>query len=1104
MEIPNTLPGLFEEQARKFPGYVAALHGKKTLTYTELNNKANQLARYLQEKGVTADTPIAVCLPRSFDFLIAIIAILKAGGAYLPLDAQQPEERLLFVLQDSKTPILISKSTFHDKFTQYQGDLILLDKEEKPIRQQTTENLCAPLSSEQLAYIIYTSGSTGLPKGVLIEHRSVINYCQWLAEYTGCQPQQRIDFSSSAIFDMAVSTSLAPLLLGLTVVICQDDVKKNISHYLKYLVQAQIDIIKTTPSYFKTLQHETQNNYLELPHLKSLILGGENLTATECKAWLSLYPNHVLFNEYGPTETTVAISVYRIDAYNFSDFEINVPIGTTGPEISCIIANEHGAPVADGETGELLISGLCLARGYLNQSKLTQQKFIVLSINNQESKRFYKTGDLCRKRADGTLEYFGRQDDQVKIRGFRIEPGEIEACLKTHSMIKNVVVVAQKDEQHELRLIAYYILKNNEPHLSPSTNQIRQFLQNHVPEYMIPAAFVCVDSLPLTANGKLDKAALPMPHIEASQHYVEPTTTLEKQLVKMWSEELGVKLIGLNDNFFELGGHSLSAARLVSKINHQLHKRITLKDFYKAASIAKLIPTIKNAKKSELQTHHEEHYHGVTQIPLTEFQFVLWMADTFEPRAKKLNLVARKQFQGQLNQEALAYAFQAILKKHEVLTYRMLKLSAKQQIQKNVALPLLVEDLRPLSKQDAETKLLMSMEQLSSSHHWPQNYPSIIIKLFHLKDGFSELQISMPHITSDDASITILFADLSKYYLLYHTNPPSIETIETDFTFKKYVYIDQHVITASLDENISFWEQYLHDASLFSFPKHYVVEDMSAANHSYSTYEKIPIHTLSKLKLFCKKNHISLNNGLCAILALALRNCCNRAPSDTPYTVMNIIKSTRDNPVYDHSLGAFLRIDPIKIDLDKHASVTTLAKQICAATIETSNHQHCSNLIKLGATHTLRFKGKKIRAALIKLLMPVAAKLLKISPSYHKILQHSIAQLIFFKRNTHFIMNVNVRNDFIANIEHLDEKPELFGLKTHPVKNHQEDLLVIDYVFEACFFYDPEQYIHYLVVSANLTPEFRKQITVEVVKIMDSLVVEKNAAQPNRTSYQIV
>lgn len=1101
MGIQNTIPSLFEEQARKFPEYVAALHGKKALTYIELNNQANQLARYLQEKGVTADTPIALCLPRSFDFLIAIIAILKAGGAYLPLDANQPEERLLFLLQDSKAPVLISKSTFSDKFTQYQGDLVLLDKEDKHISQQATDNVSAPLSSEQLAYIIYTSGSTGLPKGVLIEHHSVINYCQWLAEYTGCQPQQRIDFSSSAIFDMAVSASLAPLLLGLTVVICQDDVKKNISHYLKYLVHAQIDIIKTTPSYFKTLQHETQNNYLELPYLKSIILGGENLTATECKAWLSLYPNHVLFNEYGPTETTVAISVYRVDAHSFSDFEFNVPIGTTGPKIHCIIVNEHGTPASDGETGELLISGICLARGYLNQPKLTQQKFITLPVEN---KRFYKTGDLCRKRSDGVLEYFGRQDDQVKIRGFRVEPGEIETCLKTHCMIKNVAVVAQKDEQHELRLIAYYILKDNEPHLSPSTNQIRQFLQNHVPEYMIPAAFVRVDILPLTANGKLDKAALPSPHIEASQHYVEPTTPMEKQLVQMWAEELGVKLIGLNDNFFELGGHSLSAARLVSKINHQLHKSITLKDFYKASSIAKLIPTIKNAKQSEIHTHHEEHYPGDRQIPLTEFQFVLWMADTFEPRAKKLNIVARKQFQGQLDREALEYALQAVLKKHEVLTYRVLKLSPKQQIQKNVALPLLVEDLSTLSKQDAEAKLLMSMEQLSSSHHWPQDYPSILIKLFHLKDGFSELQISMPHITSDDASITIIFADLSKYYLLYHTNPPSIDSIETDFTFKKYVYIDQQVITTSLDENISFWEQYLHDASFFSFPKQYVVENMSAVNHGYSTYEQIPIHTLSKLKRFCKKNHISLNNGLCAILALALRNYCNSAPTDAPYTVMNIVKSTRDNPIYDHSLGAFLRIEPIKIDLNEHASVSTLAKQICAATIETSNHQHCSNLIKLGATHTLRFKGKKIRAALIKLLMPVATKLLKISPSYHKILQHSIARLMFFKRNTHFIMNVNVRNDFIANIDHLDEKSELFGLKAHPIKNYQEDLLVIDYVFEACFFYDHEQYIHYLVVSANLTPEFRKQVTKEVVKIMDSLVVEQNAGQPNRTSYHTV
>lgn len=887
---------------------------------------------------------------------------------------------------------------------------------------------------------------------------------------------------------MAVSVTLTPLILGLTVVICPDEIKKNITDYLNHLAAAQINLIKTTPSYFKTLQLETKNNYIALPHLYSIILGGENLTAVECHSWLTLYPEHRLFNEYGPTEATVAVSVYQVNVQSFTDLSTNVPIGTTGPQMSCLIVDKDGEPVPDGQIGELLIGGLCLARGYLNQMELTQQKFIKNLFNPTESARLYKTGDVCRKRDDGIIEYFGRLDDQVKIRGFRVEPGEIATHLSHHPMIKNVAIVAQKDEHQELRLIAYYVLHDsNQP---PATNQIRQFLQNQVPDYMIPAAFVRVDYLPLTANGKLDKEALPIPRIEASQHYVEPVTSLEKQLAKLWSEELGIKLIGLNDNFFELGGHSLSAARLVAKINHQLNKQITLHDFYKAACIAHLTSAIERSKTfvPENKLAQETQY-NLSQIPLTEFQFVLWMADTFEPRAKKLNIVARKRFHGQLNTAALNYAFQSILKKHEVLTYRVLKFRPEQQQQKTLSLPLIEEDFTSLVEQDAETQLISSMEQLSSFCNWPKDYPALIIKLFHLKNEMSELQICMPHITSDDASIEIVFADLSKYYLLFKNQPKAIENIEPDINFKKYIFTDQHVITTSLNENIAFWEHYLQDASFFSFPKQYIVEDMHAANYSYSTYEKIPAHALNKLKRFCKQHHISFNNGLCAILSLALRNCCGTLQDDAPFTVMNIIKSTRDNPIYDHSLGCFLRIEPIKIALNKHATITTVAKQMCQSTIETSNYQQCSNLIKLSATSTLNFKGKKIRSSLTKLLIPLGAKLLKIPPVYRKILQHCIARLMFFKRNTHFIMNINVRNDFISSLGH---KSQLFGLKTQPIKNHQEDLLAIDYVFEACFFYDNEQNVHYLVVSANLTPEFRQRITKETIQLMNSLLTEKN------------
>lgn len=1094
MDNKNTISGLFEQHVRQFPDHIAVLNEKQSLTYSELNRKANQLAHYLQERAIKPDMPIALCLPRSFDFLIAIIAILKAGGAYLPIDSSQPVERLLFLLNDSNAPILITESVLKDKLNHYQGEIILLDSDEKNITKQATENPQPAISPEHLAYIIYTSGSTGNPKGVLIEHHSVINYCHWFAEYTGCQAQQRIDFSSNPIFDMAVSVTLAPLMLGLTVVICTDKVKKDTRNYLHHIANNSIDTIKLTPSYFKILLQETQNNFIALPSLKSIILGGENLSAVECKAWLELYPTHVLFNEYGPTETTVAISTYKVNNTSFSDFAANVPIGKTGAHMHYHVVDQQNIPVLDGEEGELLIGGRCLARGYLNQPELTQRQFIKNPFSTDKNARLYKTGDLCRKRTDGMLEYLGRMDDQVKIRGFRIEPGEIEKRLAAHPLIKTVAVVTQKNSLQEHRLVAYYMIKNF--HSTPTANDIREFLQAQIPEYMMPTAFIKVDFLPLTANGKLDKLALPQPRLEASQHYIGPTTDLEIKLSQLWSEELGIRLIGLNDNFFELGGHSLSAARLVSKINHLLEKSITLNDFYQAACIANLIPVIHRTAKAKKDLANEIQYNEITDTPLSDFQFVLWMADTFEPKAKRLNIVARKRFQGHLDKAILERAFQAVLKKHQVLIYRILKLKPAQQVQKKLSWRLIEKNIESLSKQESEQTLEHSLTELSNFHAWAKDSPLIISKLFYLREDSVEIQICMPHLISDDASIDILFDDLSQFYL--HYNEKLI--IETDTHYKKYVFAEHQLIEQSLDKNILFWEDYLKDASFFSFPKSYVVDDMKTAKLPYSTYTEIPKHALNRLKHFCGQNHISINNGLCAILALALRNCCDGYQSDTPFTVMNIIKSTRDKPIYDHSLGCFLNVESIKVDLNNNSTLTALSKQIWQSTTDTSDYQHCPTLIKFSASSTLNAPPRKVRNFFIDLLIPLCTKILCITPVYRKILQRSIARLMFFKRDTHFIINLNVRSNFISGSH---KNTNLFGLKRKSIKHHQEELLAIDYVFEVCFIYDDNQKTRYLVISANLQPEFRERIAHEVIKIMDAALVEKDRMKLSHQDCQL-
>ncbi|MFT4060366.1 MAG: amino acid adenylation domain-containing protein [Legionella sp.] len=1087
MDINKTIPHLFEEHAQQFPKHIAATDGVAVLTYGELNQKANQLAWYLLEHGFESDTPIAVCLPRSFDFLIAILAILKAGGAYLPIDAAQPIERLFFLLNDSQAPILITQLVCKDKFNAYRGKLVLLDDYQEQIQKQNTSNAECTLNPANLAYVIYTSGSTGAPKGVLIEHHSVINYCQWFAEYTGCQKQERVDFSSNPIFDMAISVSLVPLMLGLTVVICDEDVKKNAALYLQHLANSEINLIKLTPSYFKVLLQEAKSHFIALPSLKSIVLGGENLTAFECQAWLELYSEQALFNEYGPTEATVAISVYKLNFENRSEFEVNVPIGRAGLNMNFLVVDEEHKIVNDGEAGELLIGGTCLARGYLNQQVLTQKQFLLDPFNTGTDVRFYKSGDLCRIRADGMLEYMGRLDDQIKIRGFRIEPGEIEKCLMTHPLIKTAAIVPQKNALQEHHLIAYYVLEESDALITERV--MRELLHKHLPEYMIPTAFVKIESLPLTANGKLDKAALPQPRLKSTQPYLEPTTDIEKQITHLWSEELGVHLIGLNDNFFELGGHSLSAARLVSKINHQLEKNISLHDFYQATCIAKLITilqkqTVPAPDKIKL---NEVKYNQMVNVPLNDFQFLLWIADTFEKsKIKNLNIVARKRFQGSINKEALDFAFAAVLKKHEVLLYQILKLQPMQQVRKNSDWQLIEQHFESLSEQECEKELNHSLIELSNFQGWSKHSPLILAKICYLENDMFELQIGMPHIIIDDASIEILFSDLSKFYCLYNKKY-ELNTIETDTHFKKYVFTERHILENSLDKNIAFWDDYFKDTSFFSFPKQYIIKDMKASNFAYSTYAELSKRTIHILKQFCEQNHISINNGLCAVLSLALRNCCGNHQHEIPFMLMNIIKSTRDNPIYDHSVGCFLRVEPIKISLNHNATLEALSKQIQQSTIDTSNYQKTSNIIKFNAVSTLNSNNKRILSACIKLLTPLWSKLLRIPAVYRKILQHSIARLMFFKRDTHFIMNLNVRNNFITDPI---KSANLFGLKQKPIKQDFSDLLAIDYVFEACFLFNNSQKQHYLVISANLQPEFREKIAKEVIRIIDATLTD--------------
>ena len=1076
----NTIPGLIEAQVARHPEKVAAILENEAISYLYINEKANQLAHYLIKLGVKQDTPVALCMDRSFDVLISMLAILKAGGAYLPLDKNYPEERLSFILSDNHTPALIIQSDLKEKFVGYQGKLIVLNAE-TAINDQPTHNVPAslrPILPNNLAYIIYTSGSTGMPKGVLIEQHGVVDYCQWFLDYSDCKQDARIDFSSSYVFDMAVTTSIVPLMLGLTIVLGAEDIKENPRNYIKHLVDNKVNGVKITPSYFRVLLHELEADFIPLPDLQFIVLGGENLTTADCTKWLSIYPQHVLFNEYGPTEATVAITSYKICQQNVGSLGVDVPIGKPGALMQCYILNANMEQTSQGKIGQLYIGGGGLARGYLNQPKMTVKKFIQPPLAIKTTGRLYKTGDLCRQRPDGAIEYVGRIDTQVKIRGYRVEPGEIEKQLKTHVLIDEAVVLAQDDEHHEKQLLAFYSLKQDSESLD--FQHLREYLQQKLPHYMIPSRLIKVHSFPLTLNGKLDRNALLNIQVSNEPHGGKPHTALEQILLEIWSDEFGITTIGIEDNFFELGGHSLAATRIISKIHTILGKEIHLHEFYQALTISRLSVCVQHAPNSD---KNRGAVVGATDdnasVSLNDFQLLLWLSGRFEPKAKKINIVIQKRLCGHLDRIALTWALNALFIRYEIFYLRPLKFNPMQAVNKKNNFKLVDTDLSDLSDESSESILRASTNSLTTYASWQKHFPMLLVKLFYLKNNECELQLCLPHIICDDVSLNIILTDLSNYYQDYiaQSSTCGIET-NSSGQYRKYLAHEQFEFQTHMSADQVFWNDYLKQTSLFYFPSEYIVNNMELRGFSYSTYTQLSEQSLSQLKQFCTINRFTINDGLCAALALALLKFGSHK---TQSIFMNIVKSTRHEHQYDHTVGCFLTIEPIKITVPRVLTLEELAKQVHRSVIDTGTHQHCPSLIKLSSLQSFQHQRKKIRRSFIKFGLYLYGKLFSISKFHYRVMSCCESLSVHDYQNE-FLININIQNNFLA---HRDKKHEssLFGFKVKNATLNPTDLMKINHFFDVCFQRDDVN-VPYLVISANLTPAFREAIAREFVEII--------------------
>jgi amino acid adenylation domain-containing protein len=558
------LQELFEEQVRRTPQAVAVTLQEQSLSYAQLNERSNQLARYLRAQGVGGEDLVGICVERGLEMVVGLLGILKAGAAYVPLDPNYPAERVEHMVRDAAPKVLLTQQQLRGRLEGLgSAQVVALDEQWEQIAGYEGSDLDARalgMHSGQLAYVIYTSGSTGKPKGAMNEHRAVINRLWWMQKEYELDESDRVLQKTPFSFDVSVWEFFWPLLCGARLVLARAEGHKDPGYLIELIEQAGITTVHFVPSMLQIFLQQQQAG--ACGSVRRVICSGEELTVGLQNQCLRQLPQARLSNLYGPTEAAVDVTFWecRLDEHSS-----RVPIGRPISNIRMYVLDGRGEVVPVGVVGEIHIGGVGVGRGYLNRPELTAQRFIADAFGG-EGARLYRTGDLGRWRADGALEYLGRNDDQVKIRGFRIELGEIQAQVVQQAGVKDAVVVAREDEPGEKRLVAYVVGSTEGE--GPSVERMREQLKAVLPEHMVPSAFVVLASLPLTPSGKLDRRALPAPQLSAytSRQYQAPRGEVEEILAGIWQELLHLERVGRQDNFFELGGHSLLIVQMLERL----------------------------------------------------------------------------------------------------------------------------------------------------------------------------------------------------------------------------------------------------------------------------------------------------------------------------------------------------------------------------------------------------------------------------------------------------------------------------------------------------------------------------------------------------------
>ena len=909
---------LFEAQAARTPEAVAVIFEDRQLSYAELNVRANQLAHYLRSKGVGPDVLVGICLERSLELVISLLGILKAGGAYVPLDPGYPQERLAFMIEDAQASLLLTQQGLLVKLPSFDGTIVCLDLERKAIAAQPHTNLPAHATAENLAYVIYTSGSTGRPKGVAIEHRSAVTFLHWTAEVFSDNELAGTLFSTSVCFDLSVFELFAPLNQGGTVIMAE-----NALQLPALLGAQQITLINTVPSAITELLRMRG-----VPvSVRTINLAGEPLSGSLARDIYELKHVDKLYNLYGPTEDTIYSTFALVARGDAGAPTIGRPIANS----QIYILDRYGEPVPEGIHGELYVAGAGLARGYLNRPELTSEKFLPDPFSAVPGTRMYRTGDLAHYLPDGNIAFLGRADDQVKLRGFRIELGEIESLLRQHAAVKDAVVILREDTPGDQRLAAYVVAERDAVPSPALTNMLKAKL----PEYMVPADIVFLETLPLTSNGKIDRKSMPAPAHDRSlleNKFIAPRTPHEKEIARIWGEVMSLENPGIHDNFFELGGHSLLATRVISRINFTFGIQLPLRELFESPTIAGLAQSLlvneslaireTSPQKSTLKSLADR-----SSLPLSFAQQRLWFLDQFEHGSANYNIPCAYRIRGSLNIDALRHALNEVIRRHESLrtTFAMQGDEPVQVIAPDLelAIPLLGanDDATLHNLIIAEAKRTFDLQQ----------GPLLNAQIIRLAPEDHALFFNLHHIISDGWSMGVFLRELNQLYAAFIKGEPSPLT-EPGLQYADYA-VWQRQQGEELAKQLDYWKQKLAAPPVLELPTDHPRPPVQRYRGAILCWH-VAAPLTAQLKQLAQQEHATLF----MLLMATLQTLLYRYSGQEDFTVGSPVAG-RNHAELEGMIGLFVNTMVLRADLSDSPTFLQLLTQVRKTSLAALSHQ---------------------------------------------------------------------------------------------------------------------------------------------------------------------